>query len=147
MAHYPTARTLLCTDCRNFERHTDQSLYDAYDVLAATPDADYAVTSQMLGIKVNPHGLMHDPYIRTIYKPVSHMVRDWMHMLVSNGVANIQIARMMYMLTRVGIGIDTVSAYVVAFNLQKNMGRQAHIGSRKNGSVRNSRRCPHLLAS
>jgi hypothetical protein len=87
-----------CTDMLKFRCNTDADVHAFYDHIAAaqlaglSPD-DYDSMTQMLGIKLNPHGLMASLPLRSVYKPVTHCLRDWMHTLVSHGVANVQCAR------------------------------------------------------
>lgn len=77
-------------DPTKITQHTDETLYEYYDAIVAAPSGQRHEMEKAFGIKFNPNGLMSN--MRRIYKPKSHTVRDWMHMLVSGGVANTQLA-------------------------------------------------------
>ena len=106
------ACTIACTDCSKFRRNTDAAVYAIYDHLqlqkqnvasGALTAVAYDIQSQSLGLNVNPDGIIADSYIRTFYKPITHCIHDWMHMLVNGGVANVQLARLLRELTLRGI--------------------------------------------
>jgi hypothetical protein len=48
-----------------------------------------------LGFSTAPHGLLAVHALRRIGRPVKHMLRDWMHMLVSHGIAGTEMAMAM----------------------------------------------------
>ena len=73
------------------------------------------------GLKLNPHGLLANH--RAIYKPMSHTIRDWMHMVVSSGVANVQLARVLCALMSVGITLDMVGDFVESVQLPHRHGK------------------------
>ena len=103
---------------------TDDSVYAMYDAIAAAAsDDDRQLMEQCFGLKYNVHGLMSDPHIRTIYRPVSHTLRDWMHMTVSGGVANIQVAQVLNQLCKRGISLDMVGDFIETFTLPHRLGK------------------------
>jgi hypothetical protein len=61
--------------------------------------------------------------MRSIYKPVDHTLRDWMHVLVSNGVANTETAVLIRSLRTVGITLQMMSDYVITFTLPHRHGK------------------------
>jgi hypothetical protein len=97
-------------------------VFAAYDHIAANPDTRDEL-EQCLGIKYDPHGLLHDQHIRTFYKPVDHMLRDWQHTLVGGGVANVEIARLISALTGHGIGLALIGDFLETFKLPKRLGK------------------------
>ena len=105
-----------CTDPSLFVRHTNATLYAAYDYIGDNLDQQ-TLLQQCLGVKYDPHGLMHDPYIRTFYKPVDHQLRDWQHTMVSGGVANVECGRLLGCLIANGIALTTVQNYLATFVL------------------------------
>ena len=116
--------SIRCTDHSKFVHHTDASVYECYDALAACDNvADRKELQQLLGIKYNPDGMMSDPYTRQLFKPVSHTIRDWMHMLVSNGVANIQTARLLNILTANKVTLIALGEFIESFNLPYRHGK------------------------
>ena len=114
-----------CHDPDLFDKHTDESLYEMYDHLAAMPanDPEYQRLSQLFGMHVLPHGIMSCSALRSVIRPVNHHLRDWMHIIVGNGVANCECALIVGALERVGISVETVSAYIQTFVLPKKHGR------------------------
>lgn len=87
--------SIKCADKSKLDMHTNDSLYHYYDTIACAT-IDYREELQkFLGIKVNIHGIMHCQHIRSYYKPIDHMLRDPMHVLISNGVGNAHIACLM----------------------------------------------------
>ena len=114
--------SIRCADSTLFERHTNQSVFDAYDYVAASSPADRPEVSQMLGTKYMPGGIMSDAHLRTIYKPVDHTIRDWQHTLVSGGVGNVLVARVMRVLISNGITIQFVSSFFMKFTLPRKHG-------------------------
>ena len=54
-------------------------LEERYDQLS---DRNVERLTQRLGINRNPHGLLACMAMRQIYLPVTHMIRDCMHMLL-----------------------------------------------------------------
>jgi hypothetical protein len=118
-----------CTDMSKLRRTSDNDFFACYDYLevqrAILNDTQYDSVSQRLGIKVNQHGLMGCRALRNVvYKPVTHNIRDWMHTLVSNGVANVQCARLLhFMVKRLTFKLDPISAFVVAFVLPQRFGK------------------------
>ena len=73
------------------------------------------------GIKFNPNGLMSN--MRRIYKPKSHTVRDWMHMLVSGGVANTQLALVLNLIVGQNITLKVVGKFVESVKLPWRLGK------------------------
>ena len=69
---------------------TDADVYGTIDRLIAKKDelgaADYKLWQQACGFSYSKHGLLFDPLVRKILKPVSSFTHDWMHMILSNGV-------------------------------------------------------------
>lgn len=69
---------------------TDERVWDMFDDLASRQPpvetkAEFEVSKQMLGISFHPECLPMDMQLRSVYKPVSSVFWDWMHVLVSSG--------------------------------------------------------------
>ena len=82
-----------CTDLAMFDTHTNESVFEMADFLewtAANNPAGLEALQTHLGLKLCPTGVMYDPDLRArgIYRPVDNMIRDWMHVLLNQGVAN-----------------------------------------------------------
>ena len=119
--------SIRCADERLLDMHTDDSFVEAYDLIANEPDPDEQnLLAQCLGIKVNPFGLLNDPYIRAMYKPCSHRLRDWMHILVGNGLANIQVAMVVRALASTRLkntALQSLSDFAMTFTLPSRHGK------------------------
>ena len=111
------------TDPSQFVPHTSDSIHLAYDTVCAAPVVERQRISQMLGLNMNEHGLLHDQTMRQIYRPADHMLRDHQHVLTSDGVANKQVAHLMRALIKAKIPIDTVATYIADVNLPHCHGR------------------------
>ena len=89
-------RDLSCCEPSEFVRNTDASVFEKADQLHAahqrgeTP-ARLELMSTELGINYFPNSILFEPSMRCLYKPVTHYLRDWMHMLVSDGVAGTEM--------------------------------------------------------
>jgi hypothetical protein len=100
--------------------YSNCQVFNMYDRIAATDGDDLKHLQQCFGLKVNIHGIMADGHIRTFYKPVDHMIRDPMHVLISNGVANVHIANLMRALRRFkkkGKWIEQWQSFLLTFTL------------------------------
>ena len=111
-----------CCDPGLFQYNTNDTIFAAYDYLAANLD-DRDALQQYLGLKYDPDGLIHDAHIRTFYKPVDHTLRDWQHTMVGGGVANVECARALAACKKLGITIDVVSSFLLKFVLPKVHGK------------------------
>ena len=117
-----------CIDPSLFDVHTDESIFETADhvaaIAAASPD-DLDDLQTAVGVKHIPTGLLYDPDLRArgVYRPVTNMMRDWMHVYLNNGVANSHIYELLQVLkTECGIVKSTVQAYMSAFTLPKKRG-------------------------
>jgi hypothetical protein len=106
--------------------HDNDSLFAWYDHIASEPTVELRkVLQQQLGIKVNEHGIMHCRWIRSFYKPIDHMLRDPMHVLVSNGVGNANIACLVKAMIslRPPLPLHLMRLFLLKFNLPHRMGK------------------------
>ena len=86
---------LSCADATQFEKHTSADIFKIVDDL----DRDKATMSKTAhgkretqkGFSADVYGIMWCHAFRTWYQPVDHHLRDWMHMVASDGVANTEI--------------------------------------------------------
>lgn len=130
--------TIRCTDKRKIVYHTDASLNECYDAIVAAAPADRGMLEKSFGLKYNAQGLMHN--CRAIYKPVSHTIRDWMHMLVSGGMANVQLARVLVLLLNAGISLQSIGDFVESVELPRRHGKttRAWVSRKRLGKKRDS---------
>jgi hypothetical protein len=99
--------SLTCFDTRKFKKHTNESLWAIVDELRRAKTrvsaTKFAALETDLGLNYNPDGLMFDDELRKCYLPANHMLRDWMHTLGQDGVANTHIACAIYALDESGV--------------------------------------------
>ena len=121
------ARSIACTDVNQFHRNDDQTIYDMYDCLREQrphlSQAQYRKMCQYLGLKLNPHGVLADEHLRTIVRPATHTIHDWMHMILNGGVANIQAARVLELLMARGIKLELLQNFAATFILPAEHGK------------------------
>ena len=113
--------TIRCVDKSRIVFHTDETLYAYYDAIEAADPSERDEFEQAYGIKFNPYGLMSNN--REFFKPVSHRLRDWMHMMVSGGVANTQAALLLCSLMAHGITTKMVGKFIESVHLPHRYGK------------------------
>jgi hypothetical protein len=70
-----------------------------------------------VGILYVPTGLLFNAHLMDrVVDPCTNYLRDWMHTLLSGGVASIELGLVCAALNKVGIDIDIVRAYALKFN-------------------------------
>ena len=118
-----------CIDPALFDQHSDDSVFEMADFLAATaahtPNQLDALQTQC-GLKYVPDGVLYDADLRArgIYRPVSHMIRDWMHVYLNDGVANCQCYELILVLkAQCNISRPTIQTYISQFKLPFKRGR------------------------
>ena len=112
-----------CASCAELSFNTNSDVFAAYDYICSRPAAEQPELQQLLGVKVNEHGLLHDRWAREIHCPVDHMLRDWMHILVHNGLANTEIAYLARALKGHGIETTTLATYLMHWTIPKRHGK------------------------
>jgi hypothetical protein len=118
---------MVCIDCVDRTKllfNTDEQIYAIVDELNAIEDEDELDrTERETGFNWNPDGILLDPWLRGIVKPVLNYIRDPMHTLVSSGQANTHTALLLRALKRNKISIDMVSEYAQSFTLPAKYGK------------------------
>ena len=115
--------SIRCTDRAQIVRNNDATITAFYEAISASGPADRKEAEQCYGLKCNPLGLLSDPWLRCIYKPVTHNIRDWMHMLVSGGVANTQTALVLNLLVGIGVTLSVIGSFIEQFTLPHRNGK------------------------
>ena len=112
-------------------------------MLASTAGNDRKMLEKSSGFKYEPDAVLYDASLRNrgIYKPYTHMIRDCMHVVLNNGVANSQIYELMLVLrTLFKIKPEDVYGYIANFKLPGKLGRVnanwlgKDVSSRRNAS-------------
>ena len=91
-----------CPDVSRIHYHTDDIIFAMADKLAASvgvlAPTPFKALETNCGISYIPNGMLYDSYMRKIVSPTRAMIRDWMHVFCSDGVANNEIARVLHTL-------------------------------------------------
>ena len=124
----PTCR---CVDKTKFTTTTDANAFEMVDFLvdtAANDPDNLKETEQALGIKHAPAALIFNKDLRdrSIYRPVTHMIRDWMHVILNQGVASSQLFEILTLLKKSRALKYTpaiVTEYIVQYRLPHKRGR------------------------
>ncbi len=114
-----------CCDYGRLDYHTNESFYMMVDKLREEHAAgrDISKLEAMLGLTYDEHGLLFDDGLRSVLKPVDNCIRDWMHTMVSGGIAGTEMALLMLQLHTVGISLDSVRTFVNQYRLPQSLGK------------------------
>jgi hypothetical protein len=75
------------------------------------------------GFTLCPNGILLDESLRDIYKPVDHTLRDWMHTMCSDGVANSCMGEVLNALTSKGFTLEFVRNFMMQCTLPSKYGK------------------------
>jgi len=134
-----TTHTLVGIDCGNpakFVRNTNADVFAKADRLRAAHVASTAADgtiikgqntrlaelSTELGVNHNPRSLLMDINARSLYKPVSHTIRDWMHLWVQDGIVGTEMCMLCGELIDHHIPLDVLWKYAQAFSMPRRFG-------------------------
>ena len=91
-----------CPDVNRFHYHTDDTIFAMADKLVASvgvlAPTRFKALETNCGISYIANGMLYDSYMRKLVSPTRAMIRDWMHVFCSDGVANNEIARVLHTL-------------------------------------------------
>ena len=94
---------------------SDQQVLDSWDRLAAKylteTSQDFKHWEQATGWTFSPHSLMHCKELRPMFKPISSYMHDWMHGMLSGGVANVVTFLVMEDLHKCGLTWQGMERY------------------------------------
>jgi hypothetical protein len=116
---------LNATSLVNRRRNSNKDIWRMADTLQqlAADGRDYSEKEKLYGLLYNPLGIIYDLSLRQVHKPVDSYIRDWMHILVSGGVANSQMLGLKDALQKeAGIPMSVVRDYSVQWTLPKQYG-------------------------
>jgi len=115
--------SIACPHYEKLQLTSNRLIFDIFDRIKSAADKERDILQQQLGMNYNADGILADAWIRTYYKPVDHMLRDWMHMLVSNGICNRELAFLIQALSAVGVTLGMVNQFVLKFKIPKRLGK------------------------
>ena len=136
-------------DCHDPAKFVCRSNSDVYLAVDELTELFFEATSQnkresletKYGFNVCPNGLLWDVSLRDIFRPVDHTLRDPMHTMVGDGVANSVCGETLTALKRLKYPMDSVRNFMMECNLPSKYGK-AH-----RDWLRDSRMRLHTLAS
>ncbi len=98
---------LSCWECGKFVMWSNEDIFAMIDELnRLAPRMSDTALEQLqtdLGFQAGATGLMADHSVRHIYKPAEHHHRDWVHLLVQDGIANTEVPLVVASLQEAGI--------------------------------------------
>ena len=124
----PYLTGISCADYAALDYHTNDSFYAMVDRLSAaktelkTKNA-FARLEQVLGVTYIAEGLLFDAHLRKVLRPVDNCIRDWMHTMVSGGIAGTEMALVIQKLQGEGVTLDMLTEFAGHFNLPRACGK------------------------
>ena len=117
-----------CPDAHRFDKHTDETIYAMADKLIASvgvlSKTRFEELEKDCGILYIPNGMLYDLHMRKIVRPTTGMIRDWMHVFCSDGVANNEIARVLHTLkSECNLTVDDVDEWARMIVLPRHHGK------------------------
>ena len=116
-----------CTDNKKFVQHTNEGLRA---IAAHLTDLHGRVSGTRLkkhqtqiGFNYSEHALLFQTDLHDVYRPVDHMIRDWMHIFVSGGIANTEVGLLLHVLVDAGILLADVTTFMCSCTLPKTYGK------------------------
>ena len=115
-----------------FKKRTNQQIWDMVDELARLKPimernkqkGCWKELAIVYGYNHEPQGLLSDRGLRSIYQPANHCIRDYMHTLGQDGVANTHIANVLHTLKdECNIDTDRVTEFAQNCNYPSNWGK------------------------
>ena len=122
----PGTFSLNATSLEGKSRNTNNDIWAMADRLHDLAEQGHGrATDEMgklFGLTYNPLGILWDKALRTTHLPVDHYIRDWMHILVSGGVANSEVHGVVKAMKNVNIPLKLLNDYALEFVLPKAYG-------------------------
>ena len=110
---------LHCSKYASLDRHSDESFYEMVDLLLEKQPhlkkGEFQKYCQVLGLNFSPEGLLFQPDLRPLVKPVTGTFWDWMHVLVSGGLADVELGLFTQRIVAEGIPLSKIEAFVLQF--------------------------------
>jgi hypothetical protein len=109
-----------CSDPKKFVRRSNADVYNDVDELVAEAAGKSITVREAL---IAPNGILMDPHLRSIFKPVDHTLRDWQHILTGDGVANSVIGETLNDLKKFKYPMQSVRDFLMQCTLPSKYGR------------------------
>jgi hypothetical protein len=119
---------LSCVELNKLDKHTCQSIFEMADMLSALHGGRKAALEEMqkvTGINLCKTGLLFNADLRqsSVLQPSKNMIRDWMHTLVSHGVASSELALFLHALQEASVELSQITTYSMSFVLPRCRGK------------------------
>jgi hypothetical protein len=103
-----------CPDRHRFTNVSDAGMYHIADRLRAYhgPRAGLDLLEQTSGVNFEPNGVLFDDDLREFLLPVSHYLRDWMHVIAVHGAGGTELAFFFHELIRNGFTYEVIQRYM-----------------------------------
>ena len=128
--HAPVGTRLVGMNCSTYAQliyATDEHIYSIVDELARVAALGNVASLEALqtrrGYNHIPGGMLLDLDLRLYVQPSKMRIRDWMHVLVSGGVAGTEMACMLQCLDDEGIGPDFIVEAAMRYHLPYGRGK------------------------
>ena len=116
-----------CADRTKFIARSNDDIYNNVDELAAEhprmSTTNFEKLETQCGFNHVPNGILMDMSLRNIFRPADHTLRDYMHVLVGDGVANTLIAETLHVMIRKGFTLPFVRRFMCQCKLPSKYGR------------------------
>lgn len=109
---------------QDLDRHTDESVFEMVDILqnAKHNGAGKGRVDELckaMGLNDSVESLLFDASLRAVVRPVSGTCWDWMHVLVSNGLADVEVSLFCRAMWAQGIKKSQVDEFMEEFRGMK----------------------------
>ena len=116
-----------CSDPRKFQKRPEEQLRAIVATLVAEKGrmtkTAFGKLETDVGINYCPQGVLFDPSLHGLYKPVDHTIVDWMHTMCSDGVGNTCIWTVMQYLKVAGYSPSDVREFVTIVRMPSKYGK------------------------
>lgn len=121
----PGAFSLNASSLHGRRRSTNNDIWAMADHLHDLATHGRATGDQMkfYGLTYNPLGLLWDMDLRHTHLPLDHYIRDWMHILVSGGVANAEVHGLVKAMKDEGLPLKLLGDFSVEIVLPSKYGK------------------------
>ena len=103
----PYLHTISCSDSSRFDLRTDDDIWATADALTSKRGRLSAKAFQhetkIFGVNYNPRGILYSAELRNVFRPMSSIRFDAMHIFFSNGVVNIEAYNLLRALESRGV--------------------------------------------
>jgi hypothetical protein len=117
-----------CCDSSKFRMRSDEEIWTCIeDLKRGKLTLGIGVFKELeitTGFNHDPHGILFDDGLRSIYKPAHHTIRDWMHTVAQDGLANTHIGYAMHALKdKIGIAPERITDFAGLCNYPSKWGK------------------------